>query len=290
MNAVLVPRLRTPFIARGNRDQCCNSRVHFTDDRGRRAGRGGRARKQHSLSKSSSVNRLRVNFQTMNAMRPINATPPDTERPMMVDLLMPLLLVDVPDDEPAEVADADAVSETVGVYVKNTVVSSPCAFVVTDAETVGVAGGVVVLVAEDGGGVVEVDVEVAVFEVDVAVSDVDVEVVLVDVAVSVEVEVLVDDVLVSVVEVPVTAVSVEVPVSVPESPLPKGGKMARGATGAGVGNARACSWRAAAGDERRRALTERRTRHRARDREVNIWSSRVQRRRRGNYTSRRCIR
>lgn len=248
---------------------------------------------EYSLSKSSSVNRLRVNFHTMNAISPMAATPPDTERPMMVDLLIPSVLVVGSDDEPAEVADADAVSVFEGVTVTNTVVISPCALVVTDADREGEAGGAVALV-EVRADVEEAEleeVEVAVSEVDVEVSDVDVEVslVVVDVA-DVVAEVLVD-VLVSVEAlVLVAAVSVEVLVSVLEpSPPPKGGKSARGATGAAVGNARAWVGRAAA-PERRRALTERRTRHRARDREVNIWSRGgcSEGWMRGNYTSRRC--
>ncbi len=163
---------------------------------------------------------------------------------MIVDLLMPLDLVDVPDDEPAEVADAEEVSEKLGVKVMNTVVSTPCAFVVTDADTVGEAGGGVVIGAEVAEVVAEVEEEVAEAEVDVAVSDVDVEVTLVLVAVSdVEADVADDVAEVDVADVLVASVSVEVPVSVPEPapPPPKGGKIARGATGAGVGNARAWS-------------------------------------------------
>ena len=70
-----------------------------------------------------------------NPMIPMNAMPPQTERPMIVDVLLPPL-------PPSAPADADALAEdevggTVGVMVTITVSVSPFWFVVTCAETVG---------------------------------------------------------------------------------------------------------------------------------------------------------
>ena len=66
--------------------------VHWRGPGRRAQGWGGEEESEgweYSLSKSSSVNRLRVNFQMTKEMRPINATPPDTDSPMMVDWLIP---------------------------------------------------------------------------------------------------------------------------------------------------------------------------------------------------------
>ena len=48
------------------------------------------SKERHSLSKSSSANRFRVNFHTAKPITPSNTIPPHTERPMIVDLLTPL--------------------------------------------------------------------------------------------------------------------------------------------------------------------------------------------------------
>ena len=111
-----------------------DSRVHSSTYVADRMGRGwseGRER-EYSLSKSSSVNRLRVNFQMTKEMRPINATPPDTDRPMIVDLLMPVdfaPLVSAPEEELLAGALLD--EEPVGVAVITIVVSAPLASVVS---------------------------------------------------------------------------------------------------------------------------------------------------------------
>ena len=65
-------------------------------------------------------------------MRPINATPPDTDRPMIVDLLMPVdfaPLVSAPEEELLVGALLD--EDPVGVAVITIVVSAPLASVVS---------------------------------------------------------------------------------------------------------------------------------------------------------------
>lgn len=108
---------------------------------------------KHSLSKSSSENRFRVSFHAKKPTIPSNATPPETERPMTVDWLIPLLF------GAAEVSDSEdcvALGWLVAGTVVNMVVSSPFESVTVVATTVSDA------VELAGGGRV---VAAAVFEV-----------------------------------------------------------------------------------------------------------------------------
>lgn len=154
-----------------------------------------------------------VNFQMKKAMIPMAATPPATERPMMVDVDVPLLPPPLLSEAVVDVAAAEA---EVGVAVTKTMLVSvwPSEFVVTISEENVVGGAVVtgwvfvgevvvgalVLVGEvlvglvvlvgvsvdDGVVVVVAAAVVEVGVVDVAVVDVaEVVVVLVGVAVSV---------------------------------------------------------------------------------------------------------
>lgn len=84
---------------------------------------------------SRSAKRLWVNFQTKNAITPMRATPPATERPMMVEVdvpLLPELLLSAAELELDEADDADPD----GVYVTKTTDVSvwPSAFVVMICE------------------------------------------------------------------------------------------------------------------------------------------------------------
>lgn len=67
-----------------------------------------------SLSSKSSANRFLVNFQITNATIPINATPPATDRPIIVDVLTPLLSLSspLPWSAPAVAVDDSELDET----------------------------------------------------------------------------------------------------------------------------------------------------------------------------------
>lgn len=103
--------------------------------------RGEREKNEDALS-SRSENRLWVNFQTKNAITPMRATPPATERPMMVDVDVPELPLPLLSEAAVELDDADD-EEADGVYVTITTDVSvwPSAFVVMTWEDEVVAWG-----------------------------------------------------------------------------------------------------------------------------------------------------
>ena len=53
----------------------------------------------NGLPSSKSEKRFLVNFQIKKAMRPMTATPPATERPMMVPVLKELLVSELEGDD-----------------------------------------------------------------------------------------------------------------------------------------------------------------------------------------------
>ena len=119
------------------------------------------------LSSKSSVNRFRVNFQMTNATMPINATPPATDRPMMVDVLTPLLVLSsLPVSAPAVLVAEAELDGSERVTVTRMKDVEPSASVVAELERNVCAG------AEDvcEGGVVMVVLDV--LDAEVAEADV----------------------------------------------------------------------------------------------------------------------